>query len=321
MSLDTLAIKTQNLTKSFGSLLAVDNVSFSIKKQEILGFLGPNGAGKTTTIRIITGLFPLPPGSSVEILGKEMKKNPLLCKAEFGIVPETSNAFFDMTVAQNLHFTGKLYGLSNEQIAKRSELLLKQYDLVEKTHVKSKSLSKGQKQRLHFCMALLHDPSILILDEPTSGLDPISIRILRDQILQLRAAGKTILLTTHDMQEAQKICDRILIINKGKIIIDESPESLRTRFSNVKNFIFKPVLELEDQLKNGIEKRLPHAGPLSPLKNGFYQIKVDDPIQDTAMILAFFQQENIQIADFRVEDMPLEDIFFKLIKKETHIHE
>ena len=176
----------------------------------------------------------------MEIFGEDMAKKTLLCKSFFGIVPEISNAFLDYTVLQNLNFTGHLYGLSSPEIKKRSKTLLDQFDLINKGQALTKTLSKGLQQRLNFCIALLHDPPILIFDEPTSGLDPISVKVLREQIRQLRDGGKTILLTTHDMQEAQKICDRVLIINGGKIIIDESPDVLRARFGSGKTILFKP---------------------------------------------------------------------------------
>ncbi|MHA1344646.1 MAG: ABC transporter ATP-binding protein, partial [Promethearchaeota archaeon] len=207
-SSNQVAINAINLTKRFGDIIAVNDISFKINTGEIVGILGPNGAGKTTTIRLLTGVFQLENKGKIEIFGENIVKNPRKYKKNFGIVPEISNAFSDYTVLQNLNFSGSIYGLSKKQIEKRVQTLLTQFNLMDKIHSKTKTLSKGLKQRLIFCLALLHEPPILILDEPTSGLDPFSVNLMRKQILQLKKEGKTILITTHNMQEAQNICDR-----------------------------------------------------------------------------------------------------------------
>ena len=144
-SVDEIAILAKNLRKTYGGLVAVDNISFTINKQQIVGILGPNGAGKTTTIRLLTGVFSLPPGSTIEIWGHPMMKEPLWCKAQFGIVPEISNAFLDYTVMQNLRFVGKIFGLRKPEIDDRAHTLLTQFDLIDKTNTLSKQLSKGLK--------------------------------------------------------------------------------------------------------------------------------------------------------------------------------
>ena len=236
---ELVAIKVLNLIKIFGSLVAVNNVSFEINQGEIVGILGPNGAGKTTTIRLLTGVFQLENNAKIEIFGDDVIHNPTKYKKNFGIVPEISNAFSDYSVWQNLMFSGGIYGISKEEIEKRSKKLLTQFNLIDKMNSKTKALSKGLKQRLNLCLALLHDPPILILDEPTSGLDPISVNLMRNQILKLKEEGKTILITTHDMREAQNMCDRILIMNKGKIIADESPDTLREQFKSTSTILFK----------------------------------------------------------------------------------
>ena len=196
----------------------------------------------------------------------------------------------------------------------RAESLLHQFNLYEKKNAITKSLSKGLKQRLNFCLALIHDPPILILDEPTSGLDPMSIKILRDQILYLRSQGKTILLTTHDMLEAEKICDRVMIINHGKIIVDESPDSLRKRFGNKKKIIFQVESEGFNQICSILNSEF--MGTLVQiLKPGVIQISSLQPLTDIAKLNQIAEKFSIEILEMKLEEVTLEDIFIQIIQK------
>jgi len=307
------AIKALNLRKKFEDLIAVDNVSFNISKGEIVGILGPNGAGKTTTIRLLTGIFKLEDKASIEIFNEDITKNLSKYKINFGIVPEVSNAFSDFTVWQNLKFSGGIYGFPKEKIENRSKKLLEQFGLIEKMHSKTKALSKGLKQRLNFCLALLHEPSILILDEPTSGLDPISVKLMRNRILQLKKEGKTILITTHDMQEAQTICDRILIMNRGKIIADESPDTLRERFKSRSTILFK----IDEVLSNDHKNSLLDTFNTIKEVNDYYAFSSDDVIKDISKLYNFSKENNLTISDFKVKETSLEEVFIHLIKKDS----
>ncbi len=310
-----IAVKALNLTKKFGDLIAVDNISFSIKQGEIIGLLGPNGAGKTTTIRLLTSVFQLESNAKIEIFGKNITKNPSKYKKNFGIIPEISNAFSDYSVWQNLKFSGGIYGISKEIVKNRSKKLLTQFDLIDKMHSKTKTLSKGLKQRLNFCLALLHEPPILILDEPTSGLDPISVNLVRKQILQLKNEGKTILITTHDMQEAQTICDRTLIINKGKIIADESPNNLREQFKSSKKILFK----ISGVLSNEQKKALMDTFNLVKEKNKYHTFSSYDALKDISKLYKVFKENSIKILDFKIQETSLEEVFIHLIKNEDKI--
>ncbi len=310
---ENYAIKVFNLSKKFEDLIAVDNVSFKINKGEIVGILGPNGAGKTTTIRLLTGIFKLEDQASIEIFNEDITKNLRKYKTNFGIVPEVSNAFSDFTVWQNLKFSGSIYGFPKEKIEKRSIKLLEQFGLIDKMHSKTKALSKGLKQRLNFCLALLHEPSILILDEPTSGLDPISVKLMRNRILQLKEEGKTILITTHDMQEAQTICDRILIMNRGKIIADESPDTLRERFKSTSRILFK----IDGVLSNDNESTLMDIFNNIKKENDFYTFSSEDVIKDISKLYNFSKENNLDISDFKVKETSLEEVFIHLIKKDS----
>ena len=310
---ENYAIKALNLTKKFEALIAVDNISFNISKGEIVGILGPNGAGKTTTIRLLTGIFKLEGKASIEIFNEDITKNLSRYKINFGIVPEVSNAFSDFTVWQNLKFSGGVYGFPKEKIEKRSKELLEQFGLIEKMHSKTKALSKGLKQRLNFCLALLHEPSILILDEPTSGLDPISVKLMRDRILQLKKEGKTILITTHDMQEAQTICDRILIMNRGKIIADESPDTIRERFKSTSTIRFKISGILSNDQKASL---MDTFESIKKIKE-YYSISSYDVLKDISTLFNYSKAKNVEISDFKVEETSLEEVFIHLIKEDS----
>ncbi|WP_297495190.1 ABC transporter ATP-binding protein, partial [Thermococcus sp.] len=213
------AIEAVNLVKHYGSFEAVRGVSFSVKSGEVFGFLGPNGAGKTTTIRMLTGVLK-PDSGEVRVLGYDMlnEREKIKARERTGIVPEMANPYVDLTAMQNLRLMGELYGMSKAEIEKRSLELLKTFDLYEKRNVKVRGFSKGMRQRLIIAMAMIADPELYFLDEPTSGLDVISARLIKDVIREEKKAGKTIFLTTHNMDDANELCERIGIIRKGKLI-------------------------------------------------------------------------------------------------------
>ncbi|MHA1150668.1 MAG: ATP-binding cassette domain-containing protein [Promethearchaeota archaeon] len=309
-SSNPIALETFNLTKKFDTLIAVDDTSFKVHEGSIVGILGPNGAGKTTTIRLITGIFELKGKSRVEIYSEDLTLNPKELKKKFGIVPEVSNAYSDYTVWQNLFFSGTIYGLSKEKIKERAGILLDRFELADKINSKLKTLSKGLKQRVNLCLALLHEPSILILDEPTSGLDPFSVSIVRNQILDLRKEGKTILITTHNMQEAQQICDRILIMNRGKIIADESPDELRKNFKSTSNIIFK----IQGIVSNEIKEELYSLFKVIKKEKEKFNIISENPLEDIAKLNEFLKENDISIQDFSLKETSLEEVFIHLIE-------
>ena len=226
------AVEVTNLTKQFNSLVAVDNISFEVKKGELFGFLGPNGAGKTTTIRMLTGVIK-PTNGSASIFGYDVIKQGLKTRQLMGIVPEMSNAYVDLSAWNNLMLIGGLYGVSKKQRTERAINLLKKFELYERRKQFVKGFSKGMKQKLLLCMALISEPQILFLDEPTSGLDVESQRLIKDTIREFNANEATVFLTTHNMDEANQLCDRIAIINHGKIAKIDSPERVRLQSSGL----------------------------------------------------------------------------------------
>ena len=228
----TTIIKASNLTKVFGKSTAVDHISFDVSEGEIFGFLGPNGAGKTTTTRMLTGVIP-PDTGTATILGHDIRTEPVLAKQGFGVVPETSNAYTDLTAWQNLMLMGELYGLPRARAEQRSSDLLGMVGLLERKDQKVQAYSKGMKQRLILAMALIHEPELLFLDEPTSGLDVQSTQMILSLLRDLNRQGTTIFLTTHNMEEANRLCHRVGIIRAGKIVAIDAPEKLKTAIDRV----------------------------------------------------------------------------------------
>jgi ABC-2 type transport system ATP-binding protein len=214
------------LVKRYGNLVAVDGISFDVEKGESFGFLGPNGAGKTTTIRMLTGLSK-PTAGKAELLGLEVTLNAAGAKGFTGVAPEVSNLYDELTALENLIFMGKLYGVTSKDRRERAEALLELFRLQEKRDHPFGTLSRGMKRALTIAAALIHNPKILFLDEPTVGLDAMAARSLRKTIRELHDQGMTIFLTTHYLEEADILCDRVAIIVKGRIVMTGRPEELK----------------------------------------------------------------------------------------------
>jgi ABC-2 type transport system ATP-binding protein len=220
---DNVAIEVHNLTKNFGQITAVDHINFEIIKGEFFGFLGPNGAGKTTTIRMLTGVIKEDEGEA-SILG--FATGSIRAKQLSGVMPELSNAYMDLTAWGNLMLMAEIYRMPGNQARERSESLLQQLGLYERKDSLASTYSMGMRKRLVLSMALLSNPQLLFLDEPTSGLDVQSVRFMRALLRNLKQQGKTIFLTTHNMEEAAEMCERVAIINHGKIVALDSPDKL-----------------------------------------------------------------------------------------------
>ncbi|MHA1711782.1 MAG: ABC transporter ATP-binding protein, partial [Candidatus Freyarchaeota archaeon] len=227
-------IETVNLTKRYGEILAVDHISFTVRAGEVFGFLGPNGAGKTTTIRMLTGVIK-PDAGDAYILGYNILKEPVKVKQLMGVVPEMANAYVDLSAWNNLMLIGELYGVPKRERERRAIQLLKEFGLYERRKQLVRGFSRGMKQKLLFCMALINEPQILFLDEPTSGLDVESARHVREMIREYNREGTTVFLSTHNMEEANQLCDRIAIINHGVIAAIDSPEGLKAKSSGLQS--------------------------------------------------------------------------------------
>jgi len=231
-----IAIKTVSLTKRFGDLTAVDHISFEVRRGEIFGFLGPNGAGKTTTIRMLVGLTVPTEGTAI-IDGYDIRSEILEVKRRVGVVPEASNLYDELSVEDNLLFIAGLYHVPRLKREERVRELLKSFNLWDRKDTKFGKLSKGLKRRLTIAASLVHYPRIIFLDEPTTGLDVMSARSLRLLLKDLRETGVTIFLTTHYIEEADQLCDRIAVIVKGRIVTIDTPENMKSMVQDI------PVIE------------------------------------------------------------------------------
>jgi ABC-2 type transport system ATP-binding protein len=219
-------IETRNLVKRYGDKVAVNNVSFNVFGGEVFGFLGPNGAGKTTTIKMIVGLLQ-PTSGTVKVAGYDVQTQPLFAKAASGYVPDTPNLYAKLTGRELLRFVGDLYNLDRSQVAHRIDELLRMFDLSAAAEDTFDSYSHGMQQKTSLAAALMHDPKVLILDEPTVGLDPKSARLIKDILRQLADRGAAVMLSTHILEIAERMCDRIGIINKGELIAVGTMDELR----------------------------------------------------------------------------------------------
>ncbi|HAJ95457.1 MAG TPA: ABC transporter [Actinobacteria bacterium] len=243
MTNSLVAIKTSNLTKNFGSLIAVNNLNLTVNQGEIFGFLGPNGAGKTTTIKLLTGLLK-PASGNAEIMGMDIQENPTEAKAVIGLIPDKPQIYEKLTGIEFLRFMGNLFGIEKNNIERKIGELLKLFDLAGKGEELIQGYSHGMKQKIAIAGALIHSPKVLFFDEPTVGLDPKSARIIKD-ILKLRAkSGDCIFMSTHILEIAESMCDRIGIIQDGELVVVGNMEELRKLSKDDKGNLEEIFLQL-----------------------------------------------------------------------------
>jgi ABC-2 type transport system ATP-binding protein len=307
--MDSSVIRVNNLSKYFSEIKAVNNISFSVQHGEIFGFLGPNGAGKTTTIRMMTGVLK-PTSGNIEIYEKDVWKNQILVKQILGNVPEEANVYMDLTGLKNLEFIGELYGVSKKERIERSLKLLKKFELFERKDNLAKKYSKGMKQRLLLCMALMSKPEILFLDEPTSGLDVQSSIIIKNLIKEYNKDGMTIFLTTHNMDVANELCDRIAIINKGKIIKLDTPENLRTIEKEYQGI----DLYLSQEINLSDFKNLDAVNRANKIKD-HYHLMVNDLDKAINQLINLTRSKNIKIKRINTPEPSLEEVFINAINR------
>ncbi|MFC1505761.1 ATP-binding cassette domain-containing protein [Thermoproteota archaeon] len=308
------AIKVFGLTKYYGRLLAVDHIDFEVKKGEIFGFLGPNGAGKTTTVRMLTGVSR-PTEGTAEVMGFNIQRNSIQAKELMGIVPDISNVYTDLSGWNNLIFTGRLYDIQKSQREKRAKELLELFGLYKRSYDLADGYSKGMKRRLCIAMALMNNSSILFLDEPTTGLDVQSVLMIRDLIRRMNRDGLTIFLTTHNMDEANRLCDRIAIINKGRIVAIDTPEKLKQRIEKL-NSVEVSFMGGEKNLEEGLEE-LPAVTEVIS-QGDKYLLYTEDPSIVLHNVWQYASDNELKIISVNTLGPSLEDVFVKLtgIEKE-----
>jgi ABC-2 type transport system ATP-binding protein len=302
------AIEVSHLSKRFGALTALDDISFSVSEGETFGFLGPNGAGKTTTIRILTGISA-PSGGTAAIFGKDIIRDTITTRKQVGIVHETSNIYDDLTAWQNLMFTAELYTVGKYEREKRGSELLELFGLLERRYDKVHGFSKGMKRRLTLAMGLINNPRLLFLDEPTSGLDVQSNLIIRDVIRDLNAEGVTVFLTTHNIEEANLTCDRVAIINRGRIAAIDSPERLKKTIQSAQSV----EVAFDAAVPHRMEdlKRIPKVSEVRKEGDKF-RLFTEDPSSVIPAIMEYAKNSNTRVLSMTTFGPSLEDVFIKL---------
>jgi ABC-2 type transport system ATP-binding protein len=302
------AIRTVNLTKYYGKLLAVDHINFEVKKGEIFGFLGPNGAGKTTTTRMLTGISK-PTEGTAEVMGYDIQKQSVEAKELMGIVPDISNVYTDLSAWGNLIFTGRLYDIPKVERERRARELLQLFGLFDRRNESVQGFSRGMKRRLCIAMALMNKSSILFLDEPTSGLDVQSVLTIRNLVRKLNEDGLTIFLTTHNMEEANQMCDRVAIINRGKIAAIDTPERLK---KTIKKLQFIEV-SFVGATKNLTTDLKTIQGVTEVAKHGDkYRLNTENPPKVLSAIWEYASANELMIHTVNTLGPSLEDVFVKL---------
>jgi ABC-2 type transport system ATP-binding protein len=309
-------IETENLTKKFsGGVLAVDKLNLKVKEGEVFGFLGPNGAGKTTSIRMIVGLLK-PTSGKVMIKGQKIEAASWEVKKNIGVCPQEIVVWEELTCLENLVFMGEMYGLSKAMSKKRGKELLAELKLEEKTKAQAGTLSGGMKRRLNMGMALVHNPEIVVLDEPTAGVDPQSRVLVYEYISRLgREENKTIILTTHLMEVADKLSKRVAIIDHGKLLICNSPENLKNEIG--KGDALELLLADKNQNDQAVEviKKMEDIESVN-IMGGIVVLRALDAINKMPGIFDLLGGINIKVANMTMRRNTLEDVFINLTGRE-----
>lgn len=301
-------VKIENLVKGFGDLIAVDNINLNIEEGEIYGLLGPNGAGKSTTINIMCGLLSMDKGK-IEILNKDIKKEPLFTKKNIGVVPQDIAIYEDLTAFENVKFFASLYGLKGEELKARSMEALEFVGLSDRSKDFPKGFSGGMKRRLNIACAIAHRPKLIIMDEPTVGIDPQSRNHILQSVKKLNSMGCTIIYTTHYMEEVEAICTKISIIDHGKVIAEGTKEELKAIVTDKSSV--EVTVELIEKVDGDEIKKI----------NGVIDVIVDDnkikisshkEVNNLDKIISYFTSNNILIKNIETQTPDLETVFLTL---------
>ena len=302
-----MSIEIQNITKQYGEQLALNDVSLSIDKG-IVGLLGPNGAGKSTLMKIITCFIP-PTSGSVKVNGYDVMEQPMDVKRIVGYLPEHNPLYLDMYVREYLEFVAGIHQLKGETAKKRIEQMIEETGLGIEAHKKIGALSKGYRQRVGLAQAMMHDPQVLILDEPTSGLDPNQLIEIRNLISSL-GKEKTVLLSTHIMQEVEAICERAIIINKGVVVADDKIENLKQ--DNEANNVI--IVEFETEVSQAHLLSIPQVHKVQRIKANHWILEPEGDIDIRANLMKWSVDNGIIIKTLQKEDISIEEAFQKLTK-------
>jgi ABC-2 type transport system ATP-binding protein len=300
-----MSIEVKNLSKFYGEQAAVNDISFSINKGEIVGFLGPNGAGKSTTMKILTGFIPSTSGE-VKVCGLEVDVDSLETRKKIGYLPENNPLYLDMYVREYLEFVGKIYKVPN--LKARIDEMIQQVGLEVEQNKKIGMLSKGYRQRVGLAQAIIHDPEVLILDEPTTGLDPNQLVEIRELIKRI-GKSKTVMLSTHIMQEVEAICDRVIIIKSGKIVANSTASELQ--YEEDKQVVY---VEFEGELSKNQLKKEAGITTVESVGLNAWLVESNKAVDLRKLIAQFAQKNNLLVLTLRKEEKTLEEVFKELTK-------
>lgn len=301
-----MSILVQNLTKTYGSQKAVNNISFDVQPGEIVGFLGPNGAGKSTTMKILTCFIPQTEGKA-EVCGFDVTTDPIEVRKNIGYLPEHNPLYLDMYVREFLQFSAKMHGQKGN-VLKTVDEIIEKTGITPERKKKIGQLSKGYRQRVGLAQALLHNPKVLILDEPTSGLDPNQISEIRNLIKET-GKDRTVILSTHIMQEVEALCDRVIIINKGQIVANDDTQNLKTRFKQGNAVI---LAEFKGDVSEAQLKTVAGVTAARRVSDNKWQITASNPDDIKELLFRFAVDNNIVILGMNQETQRLEDVFQQL---------
>ena len=299
-----MSIKVKKLSKVYGTQKALTEVSFEINKGEIVGFLGPNGAGKSTLMKILTGYIPLTNGDA-KICNLDINENSIETRSRIGYLPEHNPLYLDMYVKEYLEFVANIYNVNHKYI----DEMIKKTGLLKEQHKLIGSLSKGYRQRVGLAQALIHNPEVLILDEPTTGLDPNQLVEIRSLINEV-GREKTVLLSTHIMQEVEAICDRVIIINKGQIVANKTIVELQKSKGNRKLI----TVEFDKKAEKKELMKIGNVLDARELKGNKYQIYSDSKFDLRPAIFEFAVNNKLTVLQMNIEEQKLESIFQELTK-------
>jgi ABC-2 type transport system ATP-binding protein len=303
----TLAIETENLSRNFGTFTAVDRLTLAIPSGKVFGFLGPNGAGKTTTVRMLTALIK-PSAGTARVLGYTLGQDDQQIRRSVGMLTETPGMYEKLSAFQNLIFFGRLYDLSRAETERQAERYLRMLGLWERRDDKVGHFSKGMRQKLAIVRALLHEPKLVFLDEPTVGLDPEAARTVRDWIKELRSEGRTIFLTTHNLPEADELCD-LLAIFRGRLLHLDTPTNLRAQLANQATLV--RVIG-EPQAWQATVQALPFVRDVA-VTSDTLAVSLDDPERNNPTLIATLVAAGAQLRYVEPRITTLEEVYLKLI--------
>jgi ABC-2 type transport system ATP-binding protein len=298
----TLALEVQNISKTYASVQAVDDLSFSVEQGEIFGLLGPNGAGKTTSIRMILDIIK-PDNGHIQVLGGPMSE---ATKSRIGYLPEERGLYEDMTLWDTLLFLGQLKGLSRRTAGARVETYLRQLELWDARERKIEALSRGMNQKAQFVAATMHEPDLIIIDEPFSGLDPVNTRLIKKLLHQMRERGAAIIMSTHQMHQVEEMCERILLVDHGRQVLYGAVQEIRRQFAG-------NAVEVD---LHGEVSQVPGVEHLA-VQDGRYRMVLQEGVQPEQVLKALVDKPGVTVERFERVETSLDEIFVQVVGHEV----